>query len=66
VLYVVFRIVPPPGAEAPESLDAIGLITKATELCALVACVVLARRAGARVQGSGHDAAASNEAGQPA
>jgi nitrogen fixation-related uncharacterized protein len=41
VLWAVFLLVPPPGAEAAEAVDLIGLITKATELVALIACTVL-------------------------
>ena len=41
VLWAVFLVVPPPGAEAAEAVDPIGLITKATELVALIACTVL-------------------------
>jgi len=41
VLRAVFLLVPPPGAEAAEAVDPIGLITKATELSALIACTVL-------------------------
>jgi hypothetical protein len=41
VLWAVFLLVPPPGAESAEAVDPIGLITKATELIALIACTVL-------------------------
>jgi hypothetical protein len=41
VLWAVFLLVPPPGAEAAEAVDLIGLITKATELVVLIACTVL-------------------------
>jgi hypothetical protein len=41
VLWAVFLVVPPPGAEAVEAVDPVGLITKATELVALIACTVL-------------------------
>jgi hypothetical protein len=41
VLWAVFLLVPPPGAEAAEAVDPIGLITKATELVALIACTAL-------------------------
>jgi hypothetical protein len=41
VLWAVFLLVPPPGAEAAEAVDPIGLITKATELVALIACTGL-------------------------
>jgi hypothetical protein len=41
VLWAVFLLVTPPGAEAAEAVDPIGLITKATELVALIACTVL-------------------------
>jgi hypothetical protein len=40
VLWAVFRIVPPPGASAPEGVDLVGLLTKATELVAMIACAV--------------------------
>ena len=45
VLWAVFRIVPPPGAETAEGIDLVGLFTKATELVALTACTVLWLRA---------------------
>jgi len=48
VVYATFRIVPPPGADAPESVDPVGVLTKAAEILALAACLVLARRAGRR------------------
>ena len=41
VLWAVFRIVPPPGAETAEDVDLVGLFTKATELVAIIACAVL-------------------------
>jgi hypothetical protein len=41
VLWAIFLLVPPPGAEAAETVDPIGLITKATELVALIACTAL-------------------------
>ena len=41
VLWAVFLVVPPPGAEVAEAVDPIGLITKATELVALIACIAL-------------------------
>ena len=41
VLWALFRIVPPPGAETAEVVDLIGVLTKATELVAAVACIVL-------------------------
>ena len=41
VLWAVFLLVPPPGAEAAEAVDPIGLFTKATELMAVIACTVL-------------------------
>jgi len=46
VLWAVFLLVPPPGAEAAEAVDPIGLITKATELVALIACTALWSQAG--------------------
>lgn len=45
VLWAVFLLVPPPGAEAAEAVDPIGLVTKATELVALIACTALWSRA---------------------
>jgi hypothetical protein len=41
LLWAIFRVVPPPGAETAEEVDLIGLFTKATELAAMVGCVVL-------------------------
>lgn len=41
VLWAVFRIVPPPGAETAEAVDLIGVLTKATELVVATACIVL-------------------------
>jgi hypothetical protein len=41
VLWAVFLVVPPPGAEVAEAVDPIGLITKATELVTLIACTAL-------------------------
>jgi predicted RecA/RadA family phage recombinase len=41
VLWALFRIVPAPGAEAVEEVDLVGLVTKATELVAATACIVL-------------------------
>jgi hypothetical protein len=41
VLWAVFLLVPPPGAEAAETVSPVGLITKATELVALIACTAL-------------------------
>ena len=41
VLWAVFLLVPPPGAEAAEAVDPIGLFTKATELTAAIACTAL-------------------------
>jgi uncharacterized protein (DUF305 family) len=46
VLWAIFRIVPPPGAEAAEAVGLVGLLTKAAELAALVSCTVLWFRAG--------------------
>lgn len=40
-LWAVFLVVSPPGAEAAEAVDLVGLFTKATELIAATACVVL-------------------------
>ena len=45
VLWAVFLLVPPPGAEAAEAVDLVGLSTKATELAAAAACSVLWFRA---------------------
>lgn len=41
VTYVVFRVVPPPGASAPEGVDAWGVVAVLAELVALVAAAVL-------------------------
>ena len=41
VLWAVFRIVPPPGTETAEAVDLVGMLIKATELVAAVACIVL-------------------------
>jgi hypothetical protein len=41
VLWAVFLLVPPPGAEAAEAVTPVGVITKATELVALIACTAL-------------------------
>ncbi len=41
VLWAVFRFVPPPGAETVEVVDLVGLVAKATELAAGIACAVL-------------------------
>jgi uncharacterized protein (DUF305 family) len=41
VLWAVFRLVPPPGAEVVEEVDLVGLLTKATELVVITACTVL-------------------------
>ena len=38
LLWVVFLLVPPPGAETAEGIDPVGLLTKATELVAMIAC----------------------------
>jgi hypothetical protein len=40
-LWTVFLLVSPPGAEAAEAIDSVGLFTKATELVAAIACTVL-------------------------
>ena len=45
VLWAVFLLVPPPGAEAAEAVSPVGVITKATELVALIACTALWSRA---------------------
>jgi len=45
VLWAVFLVVPPPGAEAAEAVDPLGLVTKATELVSLIACTALWSRA---------------------
>lgn len=44
VLWAVFRLVPPPGAEGGESVDLVGLATKGAEMLALVSCLVLLSR----------------------
>ena len=41
VLWAIFLLVPPPGAEAAEAVDPIGLFTKAMELVAAIACAAL-------------------------
>ncbi len=41
VLWSVFLLVPPPGSEAAEAVDLVGLFTKSTELVAATACAVL-------------------------
>ena len=41
VLYALFRLVAPPGSDAPEGVDLVGLTTKATEVLALIACAAL-------------------------
>ena len=41
VLWAVFLLVPPPGAEAAEAVDLVGSLTKVTELVAAIACTVL-------------------------
>lgn len=41
LLWALFRIIPPPGAEAPETVELVGLFTKTTELVAATACIVL-------------------------
>lgn len=43
VTYAVFRIVPPPGATAPEGIDAWGGLAIAAELVALAAAVPILR-----------------------
>lgn len=44
VTYVLFRVVPAPGADAPEGVDAWGVIAVSAELVALAAFAVLLRR----------------------
>ncbi len=44
-LWAVFLLVPPPGSEATSTVDLVGLVTKATELLAANACLVLWFRA---------------------
>jgi uncharacterized protein (DUF305 family) len=44
VTYVVFRIIPAPGADAPEGVDAWGVLAIGAELLALAAAVGLLRR----------------------
>lgn len=41
LLYVLFRLTPPPGATMSEEFDLVGLVTKATELAVAGACAVL-------------------------
>jgi hypothetical protein len=41
VLGALFRLVPPPGADAVEEVNLVGLFTKATELIAATTCIVL-------------------------
>ena len=41
VLWALFRLVPPPGADAVEEVNLVGLFTKATELIAATTCIVL-------------------------
>lgn len=41
VTYVVFRVVPPPGADSPEGVDGWGLIAVAAQLLALLAAAAL-------------------------
>jgi hypothetical protein len=41
VLWAVFLLVPPPGSEAAEAIDLVGLFTKATELVAATGCAML-------------------------
>lgn len=42
--YAVFRVVPPPGATAPEGIDAWGGLAIAAELVALAAAVLILRK----------------------
>lgn len=49
VLYTLFRVVPPPGAEEAESIDLTGLVTKGTEVAAIVGCLLLWLRGGAQL-----------------
>jgi hypothetical protein len=44
-LWATFLFVPPPGAEAAEGVDLVGLFTKTTELVAAAGCTVLWFRA---------------------
>jgi uncharacterized protein (DUF305 family) len=41
VVWSVFRFISPPGADAAESVDLIGLVTKAAEVVAAIACICL-------------------------
>jgi uncharacterized protein (DUF305 family) len=43
-LWALFRLVPPPGANETEAVDLIGLLTKALELAAFFACMLLWRQ----------------------
>ena len=42
--YAVFRVVPPPGATAPEGIDAWGGLAIAAELVAFTAAVLVLRK----------------------
>lgn len=44
VLWALFRLTPPPGAHEPEAVDLIGLLTKAMEIAAFFACMLLWRQ----------------------
>ena len=52
VTYVLFRLVPPPGAAAPEGVDVWGIIAVAAELAALAAAVPLLRQRRLALQAS--------------
>ncbi len=43
-IYAATRLVPPPGADAPEPVDAVGLVTVAAEVAAAAAGAIVARR----------------------
>ena len=54
-IWAVFLLVPSPGVEMVEDVDLVGLLTKAAELLAMTACIVLwlrSRRASQSEQGS--------------
>ena len=43
-VYVATRVVPPPGADVPEAVDAIGVVTVVAEVVAAAAGAVVSRR----------------------
>lgn len=48
-VYVATRLVPPPGADVPEAVDAIGVVTVVAEVVAAAAGAVVGRRLTRRV-----------------